>query len=186
MRLGEPDASRPAAPQVIPGARLSVELDAIVVATGQEYLEHLVDEFAVSVRGGRVIVDPARAGRTTRVRAGGDVVNGGREVVDAVQDGKVAAASIASALGVAAAPARLEISPVPAPDRAPGVSLAVDMAGIRSPNPFWLASARPPTPARWSPGPSRRAGAAPSGRRSATRSRTSRAAWARAPSTAGG
>jgi dihydropyrimidine dehydrogenase (NAD+) subunit PreA len=145
MRLGEPDASGRAAPQVIPGARLSVELDAIVVATGQESLERLVDEFAVSVRGGRVIVDPA-SGRTNnpRVWAGGDVVNGGREVVDAVQDGKVAAHSIAAALGVAVAPARLEISPIPAPDRAPGVSLAVDMAGIRSPNPFWLASA-PPT-----------------------------------------
>ena len=145
MRLTEPDASGRAAPQVIPGARLAVELDAIVVATGQESLERLVDEFAVSVRGGRVIVDPA-SGRTNnpRVWAGGDVVNGGREVVDAVQDGKVAAASIASALGVAVVPARLEISPIPAPDRAPGVSLAVDMAGIRSPNPFWLASA-PPT-----------------------------------------
>ena len=145
MRLGEPDASGRAAPQVIPGARLSVELDAIVVATGQESLERLVDEFAVSSRAGRVTVDPA-TGQTDnpRVWAGGDVVNGGREVVDAVQDGKVAAASIAAALGVAVAPSRVEISPIPAPDRAPGVSLAVDMAGIRSPNPFWLASA-PPT-----------------------------------------
>jgi dihydropyrimidine dehydrogenase (NAD+) subunit PreA len=33
---------------------------------------------------------------------------------------------------------------VQAPDRAPGVSLATEIAGIRSPNPFWLASA-PPT-----------------------------------------
>jgi dihydropyrimidine dehydrogenase (NAD+) subunit PreA len=145
MRLGEPDASGRAAPQVIPGTRLSVELDAIVVATGQESLERLVDEFGVAARGGRVVVDAA-TGRTDnpRVWAGGDVVNGGREVVDAVQDGKVAASSIAAALGVAAAPARVEISAVPTPGRAPGVSLAVEMAGIRSPNPFWLASA-PPT-----------------------------------------
>jgi dihydropyrimidine dehydrogenase (NAD+) subunit PreA len=145
MQLGEPDASGRARPVRVPGAQLSVELDAVVVATGQESLEAVVGEFAVTARGGRVLVDPA-TGRTDneRVWAGGDVVNGGREVVDAVQDGKVAAASIASALGVAVAPARLEISPIPAPDRAPGVSLATELAGIRSPNPFWLASA-PPT-----------------------------------------
>lgn len=143
MRLGEPDASGRAAPQVVPGARLSVELDVVVVATGQESLERLVDEFAVSALGGRVTVDPA-TGRTDnpRVWAGGDVVNGGREVVNAVQDGKVAARSIAAALGVPAVPARVEITAAPA--GTPRVSLAVDVAGIRSPNPFWLASA-PPT-----------------------------------------
>ena len=99
----------------------------------------------MTARGGRVTVDPA-TGRTDnpRVWAGGDVVNGGREVVNAVQDGKVAARSIAAALGVTAAPARIEISAAPTPGRAPGVSLAIDLAGIRSPNPFWLASA-PPT-----------------------------------------
>lgn len=43
-----------------------------------------------------------------------------------------------------AVPARVEITAVSAADGAPGVSLAVDMAGIRSPNPFWLASG-PPT-----------------------------------------
>ena len=174
MRLGEPDASGRAAPEVIPGARLSVELDAIVVATGQESLERLVDEFDVSVRGGRVIVDPA-TGRTSnpRVWAGGDVVNGGREVVNAVQDGKVAAASIAASLGVATAPARVEIS-----RRAGSGSSSRRQPGRRAWPAFaaptrsgWPAH-RPRTPARWSPGPSRRAGAAPSGRPSATRSRT--------------
>jgi dihydropyrimidine dehydrogenase (NAD+) subunit PreA len=145
MRLGEPDTSGRAAPEPIPGARLFVELDSIVVATGQESLERLVDEFAVAARGGRVIVDPA-TGRTDnpRVWAGGDLVNGGREVVNAVQDGKLAAQSIAGALGVAAARARVEITAAASPDGTPGVSLAVEMAGIRSPNPFWLASA-PPT-----------------------------------------
>ncbi len=145
MQLGAPDKSGRPAPHRVPGARFSVTLDAVVVATGQEAVERLVDEFSVGARGGRVAVDPA-TGRTDnpRVWAGGDLVNGGREVVNAVQEGKLAAASIAAALGVAVAPARLVISPVQAPDRAPGISLATELAGIRSPNPFWLASA-PPT-----------------------------------------
>ena len=147
MRLGEPDASGRAAPQAIPGARLSVELDAVVVATGQESLERLVDDFARERRAAAgSTVDPA-TGQTDnpRVWAGGDLVNGGREVVNAVQDGKVAAR-------VHRGSPRRRRRPGPRRDhppcrrrlRAPGVSLAVDMAGIRSPNPFWLASA-PPT-----------------------------------------
>ena len=36
MRLGEPDASGRARPSRVPGAQLTVELDAVVVATGQE------------------------------------------------------------------------------------------------------------------------------------------------------
>ena len=145
MRLGEPDRSGRATPHRVPGARFTVELDSVIVATGQEALERLVDDFSVGARGGRVVVDAA-TGRTDnpRVWAGGDLVNGGREVVNAVQEGKLAARSIATALGVPAVSARVAITAVPAPGRAPGVSLAVDMAGIRSPNPFWLASG-PPT-----------------------------------------
>ena len=153
VRLEEPNHGGRAAPHRVPGARFSVELDSVIVATGQEALQRLVDDFSVGARGGRVAVDPA-TGRTDnpRVWAGGDLVSGGREVVNAVQEGKLAARSIAAALGVPAVPARVEITALPTPDGAPGgmpggapgVSLAVEMAGIRSPNPFWLASA-PPT-----------------------------------------
>ncbi len=145
MKLGAPDRSGRPAPHRVPGARFAVKLDSIVVATGQEAVERLLDDFSVGARGGRVAVDSA-TGRTDnpRVWAGGDLVNGGREVVNAVQEGKLAARSIASALGVPVPAARSVISAVPAPDRALGVSLATNLAGIRSPNPFWLASA-PPT-----------------------------------------
>ncbi len=145
MQLGAPDKSGRPAPHRVPGARFTVKLDAVVVATGQEAVERLIDEFSVGARGGRVAVDPA-TGRTDnpRVWAGGDLVNGGREVVNAVEEGKVAAGSIAEALGVAPAAARPVISAVPTPERAPGVSLATELAGIKSPNPFWLACA-PPT-----------------------------------------
>ena len=90
------------------------------------------------MRDGRAAADPA-TGRTSnaRVWAIGDIVNGGAEVVDAVQAGKLAARSIVDALGLGGP----RIVPVnPAASTVPGVDLFTDMAGIRSPNPFWLAS----------------------------------------------
>jgi glutamate synthase (NADPH/NADH) small chain len=49
----------------------------------------------IEVRNGRIVADRA-TGQTgnTRYFAGGDCVNGGREVVDAVADGKRAALAI--------------------------------------------------------------------------------------------
>ena len=57
--------------------------------------------------------------------------------MNAVQAGKLAARSIIETLGVGAG----RIVPVrPTDATVPGVDLFTDMAGIRSPNPFWLAS----------------------------------------------
>jgi len=74
----------------------------VVPAIGQSPLA----EWLSSVKGiqfakGRVVVDRA-TGATSHAKyfAGGDCVNGGREVVDAVADGKRAARGIAAALGV--------------------------------------------------------------------------------------
>lgn len=71
--------------------------DLIVVAIGQERLTQLATAFpGVQVdEGGRVRVD-AKTCRTghAKVYAGGDCVNGGKEVVNAVQHGKLAARSI--------------------------------------------------------------------------------------------
>ncbi len=71
-------------------------------------------------------------GRTANPRyfAGGDCVNGGREVVDAVADGK-------------GRPAQAIRAEAPEGGRSMADLNTVFM-GIRSPNPFWLASA-PPT-----------------------------------------
>ena len=136
MRLGEPDASGRREPQPVPGGRFTVELDTVVRAVGQRGVEGLLDGFGVVHAGGRVQVDP-QTGRTSnpKVWAGGDVGSGGREVVHAVEGGKVAARSIAVMLG---APVRPRVSF--ASSTVAGVDLAVDLAGIRSPNPFWLAS----------------------------------------------
>jgi glutamate synthase (NADPH/NADH) small chain len=61
-----------------------------VPAVGQSPITELMREFRqVEVRDGRIIADRA-TGRTSNPRyfAGGDCINGGREVVDAVADGK--------------------------------------------------------------------------------------------------
>jgi dihydropyrimidine dehydrogenase (NAD+) subunit PreT len=69
----------------------------VVPALGQ--LRHMVDLLrrrGIEIRDGAIAVDRP-TGRTANPRyyAGGDCVNGGREVVDAVADGKRAALAIA-------------------------------------------------------------------------------------------
>jgi dihydropyrimidine dehydrogenase (NAD+) subunit PreA len=138
MALGEPDASGRRRPVPVTGSRFEIALDTVVRAVGQEGPASVLGALGVPVRDGVVVADPA-TGRTThpRVWAIGDIANGGREVVNAVQAGKLAARSITEALGAGGA----RIVPVrPADATVPGVDLFTDMAGIRSPNPFWLAS----------------------------------------------
>ena len=141
MVLGEPDASGRRRPVPMDGERFDMALDMVVRAVGQDgpaAMSGLLTALGVPVRDGRAAADPA-TGRTSnaRVWAIGDIVNGGAEVVDAVQAGKLAARSIVDALGLGGP----RIVPVnPAASTVPGVDLFTDMAGIRSPNPFWLAS----------------------------------------------
>jgi glutamate synthase (NADPH/NADH) small chain len=72
------------------------------VAIGQGKASALVRGLpGVEVDGqGRIVVDPAthRTGHS-KVWSGGDCVNGGKEVVNAVQEGKLAARDIVRALG---------------------------------------------------------------------------------------
>jgi dihydropyrimidine dehydrogenase (NAD+) subunit PreT len=86
-RLGEPDAKGRRRPEPIPGTEFQVECDMVVPALGQSKLTTWVN-----------VVDRA-TGRTDNPKyyAGGDCVNGGREVVDAVADGKRAALGILEA-----------------------------------------------------------------------------------------
>jgi dihydropyrimidine dehydrogenase (NAD+) subunit PreT len=67
----------------------------VIPALGQSRLTGLLEACGVSVERGSVVVERG-SGRTTNARyfAGGDCVNGGREVVDAVADGKRAALGI--------------------------------------------------------------------------------------------
>ena len=81
-------------------AEFSVACDLVIPAIGQSPLIDFLSKVrGVNVERGRVQVDRA-TGQTSNARyyAGGDCVNGGREVVDAVADGKRAALGIAAAL----------------------------------------------------------------------------------------
>ena len=82
------------------GSEFQIACDMVIPAIGQSALL----EFLQACRGlrldqGRVVID-RETGQTSNPRyyAGGDCVNGGREVVDAVADGKRAAIGIARAL----------------------------------------------------------------------------------------
>jgi len=74
----------------IPDSESTIECDLVVPAIGQSPFTQLVGDLrGVDVRNGRVVAELA-TGRTGNPRyfAGGDCVNGGREVVDAVAAGK--------------------------------------------------------------------------------------------------
>ncbi len=99
-RLTEHDAS--GRPGIEPdfGTEFTLPCDMLITAIGQSKLLDLLERFqGVELRNGRVVVDPA-TGRTSNSKyfAGGDCVSGGREVVDAVADGKRAARGIAAML----------------------------------------------------------------------------------------
>jgi len=77
----------------IPDSEFTIECDLVVPAIGQSPLTKLVQQLRqVEVCDGLIVTDRA-TGQTSHPRyfAGGDCVNGGREVVDAVADGKRAA-----------------------------------------------------------------------------------------------
>jgi glutamate synthase (NADPH/NADH) small chain len=82
----------------VEGSEFTMECDSVIPAIGQSPLVDLLSRArGVAFEHGRVVVDRA-TGQTTNPRyfAGGDCANGGREVVDAVADGKRAAQGIAA------------------------------------------------------------------------------------------
>jgi glutamate synthase (NADPH/NADH) small chain len=84
----------------VAGSEFAIECDVVIPAIGQSPLLELLAKLrGVAMEGGRVVIDRA-TGQTTNAKyfAGGDCVNGGREVVDAVADGKRAAGGIATVL----------------------------------------------------------------------------------------
>jgi glutamate synthase (NADPH/NADH) small chain len=98
MELGAPDASGRRKPQPIAGSKVWIECDMVIPAIGQSrFLEFLRGCRGIEVRDGTVVVDP-QTGRTANPRyyAAGDCVNGGREVVDAVAEGKRAGLGMVS------------------------------------------------------------------------------------------
>ncbi len=96
MELGPPDATGRRRAQPVPGSSFRVPCDMVITSIGQSRLVGLLSRCrGVELVEGRVVVDP-ETGQTANPRyfAGGDCVNGGREVVDAVAEGKRAALGI--------------------------------------------------------------------------------------------
>lgn len=99
MKLGEPDASgRRMAEET--GETFSLEVDMVIKAAGQVPYEALVNASGLAHKHGKIVTDAAGATSVDGVFAGGDDVNGGKEVVDAVEAGKQAAMAICKYLGL--------------------------------------------------------------------------------------
>jgi glutamate synthase (NADPH/NADH) small chain len=88
-RLGHADAQGRRIPEPVPDSEYEVACDMVIPALGQS---RLTGQLNLAMNGGAIAVDRP-TGRTSNPKyyAGGDCVNGGREVVDAVADGKRAA-----------------------------------------------------------------------------------------------
>jgi glutamate synthase (NADPH/NADH) small chain len=85
-----------------PGSEFSLATDLVVLSIGQGTHTGFLSESAgrgakVQLERGRIVIDRA-TGQTSNPKffAGGDCTNGGREVVDAVADGKRASIGIAA------------------------------------------------------------------------------------------
>ncbi|HUD98741.1 MAG TPA: NAD(P)-dependent oxidoreductase [Bryobacteraceae bacterium] len=103
MELGPPDRRGRHEPRQVPGSNFRLACDMVIPSIGQSRLLDFLSQFRdVQLLGGCVAVDPA-TGQTSNPLyfAGGDCVNGGREVVDAVAEGKRAAVGIARLLEAA-------------------------------------------------------------------------------------
>jgi dihydropyrimidine dehydrogenase (NAD+) subunit PreT len=93
MKLGEPDASGRRSP-VETGETFSLDVDMVIKAAGQMPFQELISNNKILNSKGKILIDDKCAANIPGVFAGGDAVNGGKEVVDAVQAGKEGAASI--------------------------------------------------------------------------------------------
>ena len=93
MILGEPDASGRRSP-IDTGEKFTLDVDMVIKAAGQMPFEELVNSNNIENNKGKITVSDKSVSTINSVFAGGDCVNGGREVVDAVQAGKDGAKAI--------------------------------------------------------------------------------------------
>jgi dihydropyrimidine dehydrogenase (NAD+) subunit PreT len=87
---------RSARVELVPGSDFTLEIDMVIKALGQRPVTDLLRSIpGIQLRNGRVVVD-AETHQTGNPKyfAGGDCVNGGKEVVDAVAEGMAAARGI--------------------------------------------------------------------------------------------
>ena len=93
MKLGEPDASGRRSP-VDTGETFTLDVDMVIKAAGQVPFEEIINASGINNRNGKIEIDNNCSTNIVGVFAGGDAVNGGKEVVDAVEAGKDGAREI--------------------------------------------------------------------------------------------
>ena len=98
MKLGDEDANGRRSP-VDTGETFVLDVDMVIKAAGQMPFEELVNKYQLDNKNGKIKI----TNESTNIKgvfAGGDAVNGGKEVVDAVQAGKDGAAAILKYLNI--------------------------------------------------------------------------------------
>ncbi len=96
MKLGDPDENGRRIPEPILNSEFQISVDMIIKSVGQRIDETFLSEIPdLKTQRGQVVVDP-ESYQTTNPKffAGGDCINGGKEVVNAAYDGKRAAHGI--------------------------------------------------------------------------------------------
>ncbi len=93
MALGVPDSSGRRSPKPT-GETFTIHVDMVIKATGQMPYEALISQNSLGHKNGKVTIGNDLKTSMKGVFAGGDCVNGGKEVVDAVQAGKDGAEAI--------------------------------------------------------------------------------------------
>jgi dihydropyrimidine dehydrogenase (NAD+) subunit PreT len=97
MKLGKPDASGRPAPEPIAGSEFVLECDMVIKSLGQKKQKEFVEKVLglKTDNKGKIAVNPLTLQTSNpKFFAGGDCVNGGKEVVNAVAHGKRAAWAI--------------------------------------------------------------------------------------------
>ena len=96
MKLGAVDAEDKRSAQPIPNSEFQIPIDMVITAVGQVTEQNFLAKITnLKVEGGNVWVNPETLQTSNpKFFAGGDCINGGKEVVNAAADGKKAAHGI--------------------------------------------------------------------------------------------
>jgi glutamate synthase (NADPH/NADH) small chain len=96
MKLGAPDANGKRSPEPIPGSEFRIPVDMIIKSIGQKASETFIAQIPnLKTQNGKITIN-TETHQTSNPKyfAGGDCINGGKEVVNAAADGKRAAHGI--------------------------------------------------------------------------------------------
>ncbi len=96
MKPGKPDRDGRRKPAPIPGSGFKIPVDMVIKSVGQNIEESFLSKISeLKIKNGMVVVNPDTYQTTNpKYFAGGDCINGGKEVVNAAYDGKRAAHGI--------------------------------------------------------------------------------------------